>query len=226
MIDAVTGPGSTGSLAAAFGGDKSLGKEAFLKLLVAQLQNQDPLKPMENSQFVAELAQFSNLEQTMGINDRLDLLALQGRGMANTEVVGLVGSVVTVRGATVTMDRSGAPVPVSFTLDGASAETRVMINDQSGRTLRTMEVGPKSGGLTQVTWDGKDDNGMVQPAGPYTVVVEAKNADGAPVLVSQEAKGSVEAVSFDKGYPLLHLDSGLSVPVADLLRVEPSNTTP
>jgi flagellar basal-body rod modification protein FlgD len=76
MVDSVgSSTAAAGGFAQALGASKGMGREAFLKLLVAQLKNQDPLKPQDNSAFVAELAQFSSLEQTMGINDRLDLLS-------------------------------------------------------------------------------------------------------------------------------------------------------
>ena len=91
------------------GAEQAIGRDEFLKLLVAQLKNQDPLKPQDNTQFVAELAQFSSLEQTMGINDRLDTLTLQSRGQSNAEVIALVGKVATVRGSVVTSE------PTEFT---------------------------------------------------------------------------------------------------------------
>lgn len=225
MIDAVN-PTSTTSATDALKKDDSLGKEAFLKLLVAELQNQDPLKPKENAEFVAELAQFSNLEQVIGINDRLDLLALQSQGMANTEVVSLAGSKVTVKGDKVTLDGGGGVVPVAFTMDGASATTKVSILDAAGRAVRTIEVGPKSAGLVKLNWDGKDQNGLYMPPGTYAVAVEARTAGDVPVGVRQESSGKVTSISFDKGYPLLHLDSGLTAPVSDLLRVEPSQSNP
>src|SRR3954468_4264142 len=84
--------------------DNGMGKDAFLKLLVAQISHQDPLKPMDDTAFVAQLAQFSSLEQTMGINTRLDALAAQERGGQNTTIGALVGKSVTVRGSITTLD--------------------------------------------------------------------------------------------------------------------------
>jgi flagellar hook assembly protein FlgD len=71
-----------------------------------------------------------------------------------------------------------------------------------------------------VQWDGRNDAGVVQPAGSYAVSVVAKSANELPVSVSQQTTGFVDAVSFDKGYPVLHLSNGVSVPVSDLLRVD------
>jgi flagellar basal-body rod modification protein FlgD len=156
----------------------------------------------------------------MGINDRLDLLMTQQRGLANSEVVGLVGKTATVRGSIITTDGGGFGVPVRFTLQGPAAETTVTIRDQNGRVVRTLDVGAKNAGLVTLQWDGRDNAGNVQPAGTYVVGIVAKNEADAPVLVSQEARGLVSAVSFDKGYPVLHLDTGISVPVSDLIRVD------
>ena len=200
-----------------------MGQDAFLKLLVAQLKYQDPLKPQDGSAFVAELAQFSNLEQTMGINDRLDMLALQNRGQANTEVVALVGKQATVRGNMVTSDGTGIGTPMAFNLASAADKVSVTIRDQAGQVVRTIDVGAKNGGNVQLMWDGRNDAGIVQPAGTYSVNVTAKDAGDNPVGVTQETKGIVTAVSFDKGYPVLHLENGISVPVSDLLRVDTAN---
>lgn len=131
----------------------------------------------------------------------------------------MVGKQATVRGSLITSDGSGSPVTVAFTLDAPSATTRITLRDANGRVVRTFDLGEQAAGTVRVTWDGRDDSGLVQPAGTYAVSVAAEDADGAPVLVSQETTGRVESVSFDKGYPVLHLDNGTFVPVSDLLRV-------
>lgn len=213
-------------LSSALGGNKAMGRDAFLKLLVAQLKNQDPLKPQDNSAFVAELAQFSSLEQSMGVNDRLDQMMLQNQGMANSNVVNMVGQIATVKGALVTTDGSGIGVPVTFSQDRASAQTVVQIQDANGRVVRTLDLGERPSGATRITWDGRSDDGIVQPAGTYAVNVKSNDADGGTVVVSQETSGTIDGVAFDKGYPVLHLSNGVSAPVSDLLRVESPPKTP
>ena len=174
MLDGVTGPGSTTSLASSLTGGQTLDRDAFLKLLVAQLQNQDPLKPQDSYEFVAELAQFSSLEQTMGINDRLDMLALQSRGLANTETVGLVGKQATVRGSVITSDGTGVGIPLTFNLTGAADSVSVNIVNQAGEVVRTIDVGGKSAGNVALTWDGRNDAGVVQPQGAYSVARDSQ----------------------------------------------------
>jgi len=211
---------SAPDLTSALSGNKAMGRDAFLKLLVAQLKNQDPLKPQDNSAFVAELAQFSSLEQSMGVNDKLNQMMLQNQGLANSNVVNMVGSIATVKGSMVTTDGSGIGVPVSFTQDRASADTIVQIVDQNGRSVRTLDLGQRPAGISRITWDGRSDDGVVQPAGTYAVSVKASDEDGGTVITSQETTGTLTGVSFDKGYPVLHLSNGVSAPVSDLLRVE------
>jgi flagellar basal-body rod modification protein FlgD len=225
MVDSVSSGLGAGALTQALGaGAKPLGQEAFLKLLVAQLQNQDPLNPQENYEFVAQLAQFSSLEQSIGINDRLDALALQNQGLQNSQIVSLVGKEATVKGDIVTLNGQGSIVPISFTLNKAAKEATVVIRDAAGRNVRTLQVPAKAAGTVSVQWNGQNDSGNPQPAGPYKVTITAKDADGGPVSLTQQSSGRINSVSFDRGFPVLHLDSGVAAPIGDLLSVSPSSS--
>ncbi len=200
-----------------------MGQQDFLKLLVAQLRHQDPLNPVQNTEFVTQLAQFTSLEQTMGINSRLDLLANQTRGLANSEAVNLVGQDVVVSGNRLTHEGTGAPV--LFNLDAATAETKVVVLDEFGKEVKTIDLGPQVAGRGQVRWDGTDNTGTRVPPGTYSATISAKSGEGSAVVVSQETTGTVESVSFEQGYAVLKLDNGVSVPVSDLLRVQSSNSS-
>jgi len=197
-----------------------MGREDFLKLLVAQLKHQDPLKPVENTEFVTQLAQFSSLEQTIGINSRLDLLALQSKGQSNTDAVGFIGKKVNVAGATISLDSSGTGAPLSFELAAASEKTNVVIRDQAGNAVRTIELGSRTAGQVTLRWDGKNTTGISQNPGNYSVSVEASSADGSAVYAAQKTVGTVTSVSFDRGYAVLTLDNGVTAPVSDLLEVQ------
>ncbi len=228
MVDGVSGPGGSAaaaSLSQALSGGQEMGRDEFLKLLIAQIKNQDPLEPQDNSTFVAELAQFSSLEQAMGMNERLDMLALQQQGLANSQVTSLVGRIATVKGSIVTLDGSGTGAQVAFSQAASSANTKVQIQDQNGNVIRTIDLGARPKGVSTIMWDGRDTAGNVMPKGPYAVSVVTADDNGSPVGVSQETSGVVVSVAFDQGYPVLQLDNGVSVPVSDLLRVKTANTT-
>jgi len=225
-VTSSTPSSNSADLSKALGSNQAMGRDSFLKLLVAQLKNQDPLKPQDNSQFVAELAQFSSLEQSMGVNDKLSQMMLQNQGMANANVVNMVGEVATVKGSLVTTDGSGVGAPLNFTQDRASDKTVVQIQDANGKIVRTLDLGGRPVGVSHITWDGRSDDGLVQPAGTYAVNVKANDADGGSVSVSQETTGTITGVAFDKGYPVLQLSSGVNAPVSDLLRVDSPPKTP
>ena len=196
----------------------ALDKDAFLKLLVAQLSHQDPLQPTEGTEFVAQLSQFAMVEQAIAQSSKLEFLSAQMRGLANNEVAGLVGKSVTVRGNGIAYDGVSATA-TSAVLEAPAASVKVSVVDANGRTVRTIDVGARPAGALPVSWDGRGDDGQKLPAGTYDVKIDAKGPSGASVGVSQDVTGNVVRVSFDKGYPELVLESGVTAPVSDLVSV-------
>ncbi len=224
-VDPLTHRNDTAPLTeAASGGGGALGRDAFLKLLVAQIRHQDPLKPMDDTQFVSQLAQYSSLEQAMQSNKLLEVVAVQQKGLANTADVGLVGKTVTVRGSSLRLDDSTLTAPVGFTMKGSAATVKVTITDASGRAVRTIDAGARGVGPTQVAWDGKDDSGLRQPAGTYTVRIDAKGPNGEAVEVEQQTSGVVEKVSYQNGHAFLELVGGQRASTSDLLWVAETKT--
>ncbi len=200
----------------------SMDRDAFLKLLVAQISHQDPLKPMEGTEYVTQLSQFSALEQAIQQTSKLDLLSNQLTGISANEATSLVGKTVSIRSAAIAFDGVTA-TGGSVTLAAPSAKTTAIIRDSNGQPVRTIELGPRPAGALGVQWDGKDDQGNPVPKGAYTLDVKAQDGAGAAIDVKQEVTGLVTSVSFEKGYPEVHLDSGATAPVSDLVSV---GTTP
>jgi flagellar basal-body rod modification protein FlgD len=153
-------------------------------------------------------------------------MMLQNQGLANDNVINMVGQVATVKGSLITIDGSGIGGTVAFSQEGASADTVVQIQDASGNVVRTLDMGARPNGVTKIQWDGRNDQGVVQPAGTYAVAVKASDKDGGTVVVDQQTSGTVQGVSFDKGYPVLQLSNGVSAPVSDLLQVTSPPKTP
>ncbi len=206
--------------------DDTLDKSAFLKLLVEQLKNQDPLQPQDDSAFVAQLAQFSGLEQQMQTNTTLSQIVTQLQGQNNAQLTSLVGTNATIQGRVATLDGNGDAVPITFMLNSASAATKASIQDSNGNDIRDIDLGAQNAGLVQFNWDGRNSSGNIQPAGNYTITISATGSNGAPVSVSQDISGTVSSVSFDQGYPVLNLQNGVSAPVSELLRVQSPPSSP
>lgn len=206
--------------------DKSaLDKDAFLKLLVAQISHQDPLQPMQGTEFVAQLSQFAMVEQSIAQSSRLDDVSTQLRGIANNDATSLVGKRVTVRSKAMAFDGITATTSAA-NLDGAATKVTAEVVDASGRVVRTMQIGSRPAGACSVTWDGKDDSGNMLSKGSYSLRLKAEGVDGKPVGVTQDVVGTVTKVTFEKGYPELLLDNGATASVADLVGVqaEPKQT--
>lgn len=196
----------------------ALDKEAFLKLLVAQMSNQDPLKPQEGTEFVTQLSQFAMVEQSIAQSSKLDAITAQMTGLASNGATSLVNQDVTIRGTGIAFDGVTA-TGSSVNLSKAAAKVTVQIQDSSGQTVRTLEIGARPAGAAAITWDGKDAAGQPVAKGSYQIKVDAKDANGQTVSASQDVGGKVTKVSFDKGYPELVLDSGVTAPISDLVSV-------
>ena len=196
----------------------NMGKQDFLKLLVAQLQHQDPLQPMNNTDFVAQLAQFSSLEQQITSNENLSLLQLGQTAMTNSQVAGLIGKEVEAKGGAVQLSKKGAATSVNFTLPSAAKDVTIQIKDAKGNLVRTLKLSNLKGGLNSITWDGKDSVGNAMSAGTYSVGYDAKDAAGKTLTVSSKFTGMVTGVTYENGVPVLEVGSA-KVRVGDVTAV-------
>lgn len=158
---------TTGNLTSAATGGQELGKDAFLQLLVTQLKNQNPLDPQDNSEFVAQLAQFSSLEGITTLNDTVSGLASSYSSSQALQASSLVGRSVIAQTDKAVVDTSKSLNGTVVVPTSVSAAT-VKISNSEGKTIRTLELGSQSAGNASFIWDGKDDAGAVAPAGTYT----------------------------------------------------------
>jgi flagellar basal-body rod modification protein FlgD len=212
------------SVGAATGGSASLATEqTFLQLLVAQLANQDPLQPTQGTDFVTQLAQFAQVEQSENQTTALQGMSSQLTGLSNNDTTQLVGKTVTIQGNTVTYDGSVA-TPSNVTLASNASSVTATISDSNGNVVRTLHLGGESAGAVNVPWDGHEDGGANAPAGTYTVNVTASDSSGNAVGVTQSVTGVVQNVSFAQGYAELTLTSGAQAPVSQLVSVGTTST--
>jgi flagellar basal-body rod modification protein FlgD len=179
-------------------GSDTLGKTQFLQILTAQLANQDPTAPMDSSAFVAQLAQFSALEQQQNTNDTLtQMLALQ-QSSGQTNAVSMVGKDAIYNSSQMDLS-AGGTISVNATLAATAGDVIMEVDDASGNAVRHQSFGPMTAGSQTLAWDGLNDSGVAQPPGTYSVSVSATDLSGKAVSVTQQARGLITGVSFQNG---------------------------
>ena len=214
---------TTTSSTASAASSTAMDKNSFLKLLIAQMQHQDPLNPTEGTEYVTQLAQFSLVEQSQNQATQLTNISTQVGGLASNEATALVGKSVTVSNAAGIAWDGLTATGASVNLAASSAKTTVQIQDSTGKTIRTIDAGAHSAGPLPVAWDGKDSTGQTAAKGNYTLKVTATTVDGKSIDVQNTVSGIVTKVNFDKGYPELVLSSGATAPISDLVGVGGTN---
>lgn len=222
-ITSTTAATPTSGLGATFGagGTSALGKEEFLKLLTAQLRNQDPLQPIQNEQFVAQLAQFSSLEQMQNMNDNLTNNILINQSVNNSLSTTLIGREVEARGDTFTLE-SGAKTNLGFSLSG-DATVKVEVLDSNGKVVATLKPGDMKPGSQSVSWDGNGADGKPAASGDYTFRVTATDAKGNAVGSQTTVRGRVTGVKFMNGGTYLMVGSR-TFSLADVTQILEAST--
>lgn len=195
---------------------QALGKEDFLKLLVAQLNNQDPLNPADATEFTAQLAQFSSLEQLFNVNDTLAGLSSMSTDMEKMSALNLIGKEVVV--SSDNFDLGSDPVLLGYKLDATAEEARVHILNASGQTVATLEAPELTAGEHLMVWDGRNGNGDALPAGNYTLAVVALNQDDEFIDTSTVVRSQVTGVDMTGGSTNIVTGNG-SFPMADVASV-------
>jgi flagellar basal-body rod modification protein FlgD len=175
----------------------TLDKDAFLQLLVTQLQNQDPTNAQDPNQMVSQMAQFSTLEQQENTNTLLTSMQNQVSALFQGQSASLIGKTVQVTSNAMTL--SGGKGSVGISLPSAAANVAVTIKDSTGKTVATLKQGAMAAGDQVVTWNGQDANGNQLADGTYTVSVAATDASGNAVAATTTSFATVTAVSFTNG---------------------------
>jgi len=201
---------------AAFGSDE-LNKETFLTLLTTQMQNQDPLDPMANEEFVAQLAQFSSLEQQMLTNSMLESVYLGIASLNNASMAALVGTDVVAYGDGISYSGEG-DVELSYDAAADAASLTLEIFDSEGNVIYSEELGAAEAGEGSVTWNGTDSDGQPAPEGEYTFKITGEDADGESIDVAEMIVGVVEEMDYSSGTPQ-PIVGGVTVELADIIRL-------
>ncbi|MCD4722029.1 MAG: flagellar hook capping protein [Desulfobacula sp.] len=202
--------------------EDALGQDAFLTMLVAQLQNQDPLNPMDGTDFSAQLAQFSQLEQLINLNGSMDSLAKSFSQNSEGDVVGYIGKQVTGNIDVMNVDKG--TVSGGFYNLGQPADIMVTITDTNGKTVKTLYEGQQNSGSHIISWDGTDNGGKAVTDGSYQYTVLANSGFGF-VEVPSTVTGEVDGVAYNNGKPYLVVQGLLLDPksLTSVVNVEENN---
>jgi flagellar basal-body rod modification protein FlgD len=201
-VNALSTVAGTTAAATATAASKTMGKDAFLKLLITQLQHQDPLNPADSTEFTSQLAQFSSLEQLSNVNDNLNTLKLYQASINNAQAVSFIGKDIVSKGKGLQVT-SGQPVACEFELGAAAKRIAVSIYDASGNFVKDIQATALKAGTQSLTWDAKDRNGNTVADGSYSFEVQAEGASGEKVDVTTYSKGTVTGVTFEDGVTYL-----------------------
>ena len=188
----------------------------FLTLLTTQLQNQDPLSPMDSNQFTQQLVQFSQVEQQINTNDNLKSLITQGTNQTGAYAVSYLGKAVTIAGGNAPLANSQAVW--AYNLGAGAATMQLSVTDSSGNVVYS-GAGETAAGSHAFNWDGKNLNGTQMPDGTYKLTVTAAAADGSAVQSITTSTGVVSEVDMTGATPQLMVGP-MSVALTDVAGVQ------
>lgn len=196
----------------------------FLSLLTTQLQNQDPLSPMDTTEFTNQIVAFTGVEQQINTNQRLDSLISMQLGNTLGNAIGYVGKDVKYVSAEFNFD-GARPVDITYALDNASFETVMRIENEAGEVVYEETVS-STAGANDVTWDGRDNDGNVLEAGTYSVRIDSLDAEGNAVNATTVVTGNVSGVESQNGIIFLIIGDR-AVSLSNVLNVsEPPEIPP
>jgi flagellar basal-body rod modification protein FlgD len=202
--------------------DDVLDRDAFLQLLVTQLQYQNPLDPTSNEEFIAQSAAFSSLEEMQNLNANMQALIELEESSSITAALNLIGRNVTVNMGGLE-DRpcfrlsNGATDSLNYLLS-ADGSVTIAIYDASGKLVRTVDIGSQTAGDHSFAWDGLSDVGTQMPDRSYSYEVSAIDADGNDVNASETVSGVVDGIIASENEPHIRLGD-LRIPVSAVTEV-------
>lgn len=206
----------TGTVASALNNNTEIASNftTFLQLLTTQLQNQDPLSPMDTNQFTQQLVEFAGVEQQMKTNDTLSTLVSLQQTAQTTQALTLVGATVVVNGATAQLANNQATWALNAT---QPATATITISAPSGETAYTGTVSLNAGSQSY-TWNGVGNNGTMWPAGNYTLTANAVSASGQSTPVTTQVQGQVTSIDLTQTPPALTI-GGQNYKIGDIQKI-------
>jgi flagellar basal-body rod modification protein FlgD len=195
----------------------AMGKNDFLQLLVTQLQNQDPLNPSDSTEFTAQLATFSSLEELQNINSTLESVSTSQSILTNSQAVDYIGKQIQAVGNRLYL-QDGESEPAEFALAEDAARVYIKIYNEYGMFIRDLEFGSMSAGPQSVNWDGMDYQDQQAPDGSYIFETFSVDSEGNTVEATTFTAGRVEGVYYKYGTAFL-VTANQEIPMGNVVQV-------
>lgn len=198
-----------------------LGKDDFLKLMIQQLKNQDPLNPMDGTAYASQLAEFSSLEQLTNLNsaikDNLSANLQLTQSVNNTMVATLIGKEAKISGNSLQVTGQDN-ITLGYALPANVLSANVKIYNEKGALIKVIENAPLNTGNNKLSWDCSDNNGDKLPNGNYRFEVEAKNMSGNNLTINTYTIGMIDGVRFTENGTVLKVN-GAEYSIGDILEI-------
>lgn len=224
MIDQVTNTinaSAGGKTASTEGADL---QDSFLKMLIAQIQHQDPLDPMENTEFTTQLAQINSVQQLQGVNKNLGYLQLYMASVNNSQALGFIGKEVHATGNSAYWDGDSA-ASINYDLKSNASNVVINIYDPDNHLVDTIRCGSQEKGAHVATWQGTNLGGSTVQAGTYKFTVSAVDQSGQSVDATTMLSGKVDGIAFEGGVCYVTI-GGQKIPIGDIIEIKQAQALP
>lgn len=225
-VNATSSAGTTGAQAqqAANAAAQSLSGNfnTFLTLLTAQIKNQNPLQPMDSTQFTQQLVEMTGVQETIATNQNLAQLLTINENSQTANLVNYIGTTVTANGDTTSLNNGKANW--QYQLPSAAQSVTLSVTDSAGKQVFT-QAGTTNAGSNTFAWDGTNLSGTKEPDGIYTLSITAKDANGNPITATTQISGQVTGIETDSGQQFLNIGSSKIEPSAVLTVTGSANSS-
>lgn len=179
-------------------------KNQFLQMLIVQLKNQDPLSPMDTTQFTNQMMMMGQLEQLFNLNESVDSMAASQQGSLISQYSDLVGKDVLASGNQFQI-AEGETGELKFYLPETPADVEINVFDKYGNLVRDFTPAITTSGNHEVTFDGKNSQGSPLPEGYYTYMIDALNQGGNPIMATTYSRGKISSIRLENGTPVFQM---------------------
>lgn len=180
-----------------------LDKDAFFKLMLTQMKNQDPMNPMQSHEMAAHLAQFTSLEQMFNVNANLEAIKNAQKPVSDYQALGFIGKEVSADSSTIFRQKDDASHELRFNLLADAMDTKIILKNEAGEQIREIKVPDLKKGQNMIRWDGYNEQGQKSGEGEFKFEVEALSTSGKKITVDTNSSGRITGIQFTKKGPML-----------------------